>query len=46
MTNTEFRLDLATRAKEVVAAYSAEAYISSLTGLFSSLVATRALWGD
>jgi glycosyltransferase involved in cell wall biosynthesis len=46
MTNTGFRLDLAARAKAVVATYSAEAYISRLTELFSSLVATRALWGD
>ena len=46
MTNTEARLALAARAKDVVAAYSAEAYVSRLTELFSSLVAMRALWDD
>jgi glycosyltransferase involved in cell wall biosynthesis len=46
MTNTEFRLALAARAKDVVAAYSAEAYVSRLIELFSSLVAMRALWDD
>jgi glycosyltransferase involved in cell wall biosynthesis len=46
MMNTEFRLELAARAKAVVAAYSAETYVSRLTELFSNLVAMRALWGD
>jgi glycosyltransferase involved in cell wall biosynthesis len=46
MTNTEFRLALAARAKDVVATYSAEVYVSRLTELFARLVALRALWGD
>jgi glycosyltransferase involved in cell wall biosynthesis len=46
MTNTGFRLALAARAKDVVAAYSADAYVSHLAKLFSRLVAMRALWGD
>jgi glycosyltransferase involved in cell wall biosynthesis len=46
MTNTEIRLGLAARAKDVVAAYSVEAYVSRLNELFSSLVAMRALWDD
>jgi glycosyltransferase involved in cell wall biosynthesis len=46
MTNTEYRLALAVRAKDVVAGYTADAYVSRLTELFSSLVAMRALWGD
>jgi hypothetical protein len=46
MMNTESRLELAARAKAVVAGYSVETYISRLTELFSNLVAMRALWGD
>jgi glycosyltransferase involved in cell wall biosynthesis len=46
MIDVGFRLALATRAKEMASAYSAESYVTHLTGLFSNLVARRTLWGD
>jgi glycosyltransferase involved in cell wall biosynthesis len=46
MSEPEFRLALAGRAKIAVNGYTAEAYASRLGELFSSLLARRMLWGD
>ena len=46
MSEPEFRLALAGRAKIAVQGYTAEAYASRLGQLFSSLISRRMLWGD
>ncbi|HXB01662.1 MAG TPA: glycosyltransferase [Opitutaceae bacterium] len=46
MSEPEFRLALANRAKIAVKGYTAEAYASRLGQIFSNLIARRMLWGD
>ncbi len=44
MADADLRLTLIARAREVVAAYSADAYVARLKDIFSRLIAVRALW--
>lgn len=46
LTDEGLRRSLVARAREIVAGYSAEAYVGRIGELFSRLAATRALWGD